>query len=377
MFKLGVIVPQSNFLPHLSRDLPIACNMALQQKDDVEFFFESGGFNEDPNFLKGKIQSLIIRENIDAILCPLNAGLIEPIIALCKTEEITLLVNTMGEDVIFDSCRKGPLFINSYQLWQSAWLTGYYAANKGYKDLAAVYSRHDGGYGVSLALAVGAEAGGANVKLTQVTHMESSDEDCTTFIRDLDKMQPDAIIAHHSGKEAVHFHRDVELAELESPLITLSPFVEDISLNQLGEKIEGTNTVSPFKCDTAEYQSFVKGFKAKTGRTPNPHVVMAYESVSLLQQARDDVDGDITFEKLVQALDTVKFLGPRGEVCFNPDDKKSLSKCYVREVKKDKDDQFYNKTVEEIGVPELCHEQYTLAQKNTQKCGWLNPYLIA
>ncbi|MBX2849139.1 MAG: ABC transporter substrate-binding protein [Acidiferrobacterales bacterium] len=377
MFKLGVIVPQSNFLPYISRDLPKACEMGLQGEANIQFFFEAGGYNEDADVLKDKIQNLIVRERIDAVMCPLNPGLIEQVMELCKAEQTALIINTMGEDVLFESVVNGPLFVNSYQLWQTAWLTGYYAAQQGYNNLAAVYARHDGGYGVPLAVAVGAEAGGANVKLCQITHIDSSEEDCTELISNLDKMEPDAIIAHHCSKEALNFQRDAELAKLESPLITLPPYVEELNLSLHGKSAEGISTISPFKSDSDAYREFSDSFKAETGRLPHPHLVLAYESVALINQALTTLPSNRPFDQLVEALSEVSTTGPRGQIGFNPDNKHTLSTCYVREVSKNESGQLYNKTVDEMNVPDLCHEQYSLAQKNTQKQGWVNPYLIA
>ncbi|RBP49928.1 ABC transporter substrate-binding protein [Arenicella xantha] len=377
MFNLGIIIPQSSFLPHLSRDLPVACKMGLGDSSDrVKLCFESGGYNEDAGFLKDKIQGLIIRENLNAVLCPLNSSLIESVNELCRSEETALLVNTMGEDVLFDSAANESVFVNSYQLWQNAWLTGYYAAQLGFKDLATVYARHDGGYGVPLAVAVGAEAGGANVKLSQVTHMDSADEDCSEFIQYLDKMEPDAIIAHHSSKEAINFLRDAEQAELESPLLTLPPFVEEPTLNQLGSRIEGTKTVGSHETDSEQYQRFSADFKAQTGRLPHPHIVMAYESVKLIVDALDSA-ADQSYASLINALEHAKISGPRGCTRFNQDAKNMPAKYYIREVCRDESGLLHNKTLTEHDVPELCHEHYALAQKNTQKQGWVNPYQIA
>lgn len=377
MFNLGVIVPQSNFLPNFSRDLPIACKMGLGEANDkVNLFFESGGYNEDAEVIKEKIQGMIMRENLHAVLCPLNSSLIETVSQICKAEQVALIVNTMGEDVIFESALSDVLFVNSYQLWQSAWLTGYYAANCGFKTLATVFARHEGGYGIPLAIGVGAEANQAKIASVQITHVDSSDEDCTELLRQLDSAKPDVVIAHHFGQEAINFLRDAESAKLESPLITLPTFVEDLTLNQLGSRIEGMKTISTFKSDAQPYQTFAKEFKAKSGRIAHPHIVMAYESVQLVLKVVNACE-DATFESLISELNKVTISGPRGDTGFNPDVQETLSHCYVREVCKDESGQFYNKTIDEMVLPYLCHEQYGLAQKNTQKQGWVNPYLIA
>ena len=377
MFNLGIIVPQSTYLPSLSRDLPIACKMGLENlSDSVNLIFESGGYNEDVNIIKDKVQGMIIRENLDAVLCPLNSSLIEPLNVLCKQEGVALIVNTMGEDVIFKEALSESLFVNSYHLWHSGWLTGHYASSCKYENLAGLYSRHEAGYGVPLAIAVGAESGDANMKLVQVTHRDSSDEDCTELLEELDQLKPDAIITHHFGKEAISFFRDIERAKLKSPIVVLPSVVEDITLNQLGDCIEGVKTVNTFRTDTDSYQSFATEFKKKSGRIAHPHIIMAYESVKLLAKVVADNE-EINFENLTSELRNVNIEGPRGEVSFNSDNKDSLSRYFVREASRDESGEIYNKTLNEMDIPKLCHEQYELAQKNTQKQGWVNPYLIA
>jgi len=377
MFNLGIIVPQSTYLPSLSRDLPIACKMGLGTfENKVNLIFESGGYNENVDVIKDKVQGMIMRENLHAVLCPLNSSLIEPLNTLCQLEGVALIVNTMGEDVIFQSALSESLFVNSYHLWHSGWLTGHYASGCEYKNLAGLYARHEAGYGVPLAIAVGAESGDANMKAVQVSHIDSSDESCTELLQELDNLKPDAIIAHHFGKEAISFFRDVEKAELESSLIALPTLVEDIALNQLGDRIEGMKTVNTFKTDTDYYQDFATEFKKQSGRIAHPHIVMAYESVQLLVKALATSE-ETSFEALISELKRVNISGPRGDTSFNRDNKNSLSRYFIREVSRDESGTLYNKTVSEMEIPELCHEQYELAQKNTQKQGWLNPYLIA
>lgn len=377
MFNLGVIVPQSYILPQLSRDLPIACQMGIEKAHcNINLVLEPGVYNEDINVLKEKTQGMIMRNNLHALICPLNPSLIGPLSELCEAEQIILIVNTMGEDVVFDTEVNDSVLINSYQLWQTAWLTGLHAAKSGYENLVAIYSRHDGGYGVPLAMAVGAEAGGANIKLSQITHMDKDDEDCEPILREIDKLEPDAILAHHSGKQAVNFLFDADQAELKSPLITLSPFVETIALEKFCPRIEGINSVSTYKADSADYLNFSSEFKDKTQRHSHPHIIMAYESVKLLTKALATNDS-ASYSSLLSALKLASTDGPRGNVSFNPDFKESLSKAYIREVSKNDSGELLNKTVGYMDVPELCHEQYKLAQKNMQKQGWVNPYLIA
>jgi len=195
-------------------------------------------------------------------------------------------------------------------------------------------------------------------------------------VQELDKLKPDAIIAHHFGKEAINFFRDVENAELKSPLIVLPSVVEDITLNQLGNRIEGMKTVNTFKTDTQSYQNFSAEFKKQSSRIAHPHIVMAYESAQLLAKALAASE-ETGFEALITELKKVSMSGPRGDVGFNQDNKDSLSRYFIREVSRDKSGALYNKTVSEMEISEFCHEQYALAQKNTQKQGWLNPYLIA
>ncbi len=377
MFNLGVIVPQSYFLPRLSRDLPIACKMGIENASQhINLILEPGNYNEDIDVLRQKVQGMIMRENLHGLICPLNPSLIGPLSELCAAEEIILIANTMGEDVFFESQLNDSLLVNSYQLWQTAWLTGLYTANLGFKNSVAIYGRHDGGYGIPLALAVGAEAGGANIKVTKITHMENENDACVDLLKEVERMEPDAILAHHSGKQAVNFLSDASTAKLTTPLITLSPFVETVDLDQFCSKIEGINTVSTYQRDADQYLRFVSEFNAKSQSVVHPHIIMAYESVSLLALGLEAAENS-AYSTVLKTLKKISIEGPRGNVCLNPDFNESLSTAYIRAVSRTESGELFNKTIDTLEVPQLCHEQYQLAQKNTQKQGWVNPYLIA
>ena len=75
--KIGMLVPNSTFIPFLARDLPKALALGLADFDGIEYelFIEPAGYNVDKNVLPEKIQTLLIKHQVDVVSAPLNVGL--------------------------------------------------------------------------------------------------------------------------------------------------------------------------------------------------------------------------------------------------------------------------------------------------------------
>ena len=380
--KIGVLVPHSNYFPTLSIDLPAALELALDKhlQGNYQLCLETAGYNADKPTLISKIQELLVKHRVDVVTAPLNSGLLAFIKQYFSGVKIPLIVNTLGEDVVFQNDLDPYIFVNSFNLWKSSWLTGYWCgANLG-KSACTSAALHDGGYGMSFAFAIGLEAQQGELKQAAVTHRESAEEDPTDVIKSLIDNQPDFLMGLYSGKEAFSFlnayhHLD---SNENVPLIGSSFMVDESILQSAGELALGIQSVSCWRRDTEDDQKLSQQFFDKTGNSLNCYTLMAYETGQLIANAVSHIESSKPVKpQLTEALLQASYKSSRGLLKFDSRAREINTNDYLRIVTKNDDGQLYNRVIEKLETPSLFYEQYDLARKNLTKQGWLNPYLVA
>ncbi len=379
VIKIGLLTPHSNFIPFLAGDFPRALEAGLTENGqiDYELYVEPTGYNSDKKILAEKIQNLIIKQQVDVVIAPLNVGLFDQVRVFFNSNQVPLIINSMGEDVIFNHSQDPYLFINSFNLWQASWMAGYWGAQKYGKDACSSIALHDGGYGMGFAFALGLEAQGGQLLQTVVTHRESSTEDPTEFLQMIIKRNPSFIFGLYSGKEARSFLEAYGRTETQIPLVGLPPMFAgepDIS----GEPPFKIKTITSWDQNSAENHNFETALSTQTEHPTNFYTLLAYETGQLISRAVEEIGPDKPILKhLPEALKAVKFNGPRGVIKFDPETRETNSKNYLQEVTSAGAGKFHHKTITELEIPALFQEQLGHARKNLSKTGWLNPYLIA
>ncbi|CAA0096570.1 Uncharacterised protein [BD1-7 clade bacterium] len=380
--NIGILVPQSNFIPHLTRDIPDALQLGLTDySEQYCVHLIHCGYNAEKQILENKLQNLIMEKRIDIILCPLNSHLIETLKPTCSINQVTLIINTMGEDPTPNNSMDGSTFINSFHHWHTCWLSGYVATQQASKkadttNVATMHCIHDGGYGASLALAVGVESAEGEIVHTAITHREAREQDASADIQEVVANKPDTIIANYSSKEALSFLKTYRKTSQDTRLFALPYLVDEQILDELGDDALGVQSLSQWRKDGAAHRQFAGDFFAMTGHDVNPYVLMAYESGKLINAALQTLQ-TYSYTGINQALAQASFAGPRGEVSFNADDMQLQRPYHLREVSRNEDGSLYNRVIEDVTPPQLSYEHYRAAQNSGDKQGWLNPYLIA
>lgn len=380
--KIGVLVPTSNYIPFLSRDLPQALQLGLRENPGIDFelCIEPAGYNADKNVLIARLQDLVVKQQVDIVTAPLNMGLISHLQSYCCGLQVPLMVNTLGEDVLSHLDHHPYLLINSFNLWQTSWLTGYWAAQTYGKTAASLAALHDGGYGITFAFALGVEAQSGTLVQAGVTHRESRESDPTEAIQMVAANHPDFIMGFYSGKETVSFLKAYQQLgyQAQYPLVGLPFTVDESLLDEVGELALGIKSLSCWRRDTVADQNFTQKFQALTGHPVHCYVLMAYETGQLIARAVQQLGTDQpSADQLMAALQKVEFQSPRGLIRFDPDTREVATQDYLREVVLGEKGQFYNKVLEAVEAPPVFFEQLAQARKTLPKVGWLNPYLIA
>lgn len=380
-YKIGLILPDSNYFFRIGKDFRATVEAGLKKAgfDNYEIAIEPGGYNAEMKVVKEKIQSLIVKEQVDLIIAPFNPSFLVDIETLLSSNEVLLLLTYMGEDVIHQTYKSDYTFINTFDLVKSAWLQGYEAGNKYGTKAAYLGAIHDVGYGMSRALTMGFGASGGQFTFSTYSHKNSRTEAPDEPIRQVIEEKPDFVYAFYSGKEGISFVNTWDDMETEKPPLVPSYMLHgDDVLDACGEKMIGQKTIGCWDRDgdSEENVTFRELFEATLGKKAHPYGLLAYETVALLGKAiKQTGSGTPAPEILKKALTEVSFAGPRGMISFDADSRLSKTTDYEFEIVKEAG-KIVRKKIREVEVPQAYHEFLAWGIKNLEKTGWTNPYLI-
>lgn len=371
-FTIGVLAPRSNYLPGFSNKFITALTQGFSLAGvDVNIVAVANGYNADRVQLVEKTQQLLMEHQVDALIVPLNTALVADLKPLCEGEQVPLIVLSLGEDVVFQAAQAEGVFFNSFELWHSAWLTGFIAATRHVGNVAGLNAMHDCGYGLGFAMAIGVEAAGQQFVGTAVTHRDSSSEDCQPALAQMMALEPVALIANYSGKEAGDITRDYTALENKIPLYGLHQTVDETLLPSFGDRDLMIHSISPW----CRQNSALFANELIDWDTAHAYQLLAFEAAALTGLGLKSADK--TWSARKQALAQASFSGPRGCVGLSRDGNARHGRPqFLRETVR-VDGQWQNCVIESIEVPQLCLDHYDLARQKLSKQGWLNPYLIA
>ena len=382
--KIGIPVPNSNFIPRVGKSIVTSLKLGLNSHPSIEYelFLEATGYNADKRVLEDKINGLILKNEVDIVTAPLNPGLLATVGGIFSGQQLPLIINTLGEDIIATEDTNPYVFANSMNLWQSMWALGYWAVGQYGEEICTLAALHDGGYGMAFAFGLGVEANGGRILQTAITHRNSCTEDPSAEIEMIAKNAPAAIFALYSGKESISFLSAYrQLGYLgQIPLIGGPFMVDDSLLSAAGESALAVHTPLSWSADSdaPENRGFKERYRELLGEAPHVYALLAYETGCLIALAAGKIGGSqASPTDLAEALTEVAIHGPRGAIGFDPGTREVSTRDHLRQVLRAEDGTLFNKSIATLPLPPLFHEQLALARVNLKKQGWLNPYLIA
>lgn len=372
--KVGLLLPSSTYMPSVGSDIArcVEVGLATHADDSSAVVIETTRFNASEHEVAPKMQDLLVKHRVDIVVAPLNAALVEPMGRLAAAARTPLVVNTLGEDLVGGDSRPG-VFINSFDLWRSAWMCGNWLVRAHGKSAATVAAMHDGGYGMVFAFGLGVEAAGGRVVSSGVTHRSSATEDPLSILESVVALEPDHIMGFYSGDEAASFQDAWN--RLGSTAIPLG-WLPDLGEHRAGAPPSvpaGMRSVGGWARDPSD--PLQARLETETGNAINAYAVLAYETGALIADAIRQRDSGSSTD-LVECLLRAEATGPRGTIRFDPETCETTHRHNLYDVRVGPVG-FTHRFIERLEAPALLDEQVALARKNLMKTGWTNPYLIA
>lgn len=374
--RVGLLLPNSGFIPRLAADIRRWVGAGLEDggADGVELVVATSSFNENVAAVRASLQDLLIAQDVDAVVAPLNGGLAADVHDLAAGQLVPLIVLTMGEDVCAGMHRPPWTFVNSFGLWKSAWLTGWSAVRQYGSSVAVVAAAHEAGYGLGFAVSVGVEAAGGAVAATIPAPLSPDAASVARIGAFVAEVAPDAIVLLGSGRDG----ETLAPACGDVPCLTLPPHAWLPGAACPAAGLRAGPVFSTWDPASVAGAAFIQRFCAADGRPAHAYAVMAYETgLQLAAAARARAGQGGAQAPLRDALLAATVSGPRGLIAFDRQTQETVTVQHAITLAAAPDGRFHVRSSEPADVPPALPEHTRLALQNLDKQGWMNPYLVA
>lgn len=372
--KIGILLPRSDMFPTLALDFLNGFRMGLSVRgdnvDSPKLLIESIGNATGDSVLK-TAEKMILQENVDLTISFCGIFDLKDLVSIFTAYKKNLIHIDLGGNIITREHVSPYVVHHMLGLWQSAYKSGEFAAQKLGKKAALATSFYDGGYHLVESFIRGFTANGGTIVFPYVAPFDYKTETYQSLIDGLHNSNPDFIYSLFTYKEEQKVLNILsEKLNKNSLPIIWSPLID---LNQETNRLENVLSISSwdFDSDDPEMENFIQSYQQKNNIPPNEISLLGFETGLTVTNSVG------TEEKLPLELGTfskmLKMQGPRGELSFNSFHESQVPLHFVR--KYDFTGQPYTRTVlqkiEQNGEEKL-YDQF----KDLPASGWQNPYII-
>jgi branched-chain amino acid transport system substrate-binding protein len=378
-FNIGVLLPQSNAFPTMGKEFVRGLKLALKN-DDVKLLVEGIGFGENPKQLINLAQKLYTQEDVFLITGLLgHRGISELSDFVSATEEL-LIFSDVGAKLPQQLNNKKGVFCNSFDLCESAYVTGKEFVKNNFKNVAISSCYYDSGYDFTRALELGMEQSESQFCGHFITPHQPRENEAELMISFMEENNPDVVFASHNGifaEEHAGFLAKNNI--LSKGNIYANPFsVSDHVLDAHPALFDGVKSIATWfpELNNPINQQFVSDYQQQHQITPSVFALLGFENGLVIKNVlkekalnRSDVEKCLLAENVV--------MGPRGSLTFNPETHRTHFKHYKQELMFDKNNGAYLKNIQEVQSDKAKDKgrKIRLANSLNQENGWHNAYL--
>lgn len=207
-------------------------------------------------------------------------------------------------------------------------------ARKGLTRIAVISD--SGGYGKDGHDIIVKEAPGAGISIVADETFNPGDTDMSSQLTKIRAANPDAVLMWNAGKEAALVAKGMKQLGMTQPLFGGPGNGRKEFIDGAGDAAEGFRFAagkilvpSAYGTDSEAYRvatEFIDSYTAKWGKAPDIFAGHAYDAFLIVVDALKRVDGDVTPEKIRDAIEQTKGLvGVGGTFTYSPTDHNGLT----------------------------------------------------
>ena len=374
--KIGILLPRSDMFPTLSLDFLNGLKLSLSNLTDknIEFKYivESIGNAADDTALR-VAEKMILQEEVALTISFCSFYKLKELVTIFDSYKKPLIHLDLGGNVLKKEHTSPYVLHHTLNLWQSAYISGKYAADNFGKKAALAISFYDGGYHLTDAFVQGFTDHGGEIVFSYVSPMDYKSETFESMLSGIKESKPDVVFSLFSYKEGKKIFETLSKSEINGQIPILAfPLMTDEQINTEDYKIKDVYSVASwsFDEDSLEMKEFLSDFKITHVKDPNIFNLLGYEVGTTITHCLKD-DGSIASE-IKTHLNLKNIDSPRGELTYNNYNESEISDFKLRKFNYNKIK--YHNTVIEILETTISDKTYQKFE-DLQLSGWKNPYI--
>jgi len=336
--KIGLLLPYSGTYASLGNNITDAMKLAATEHKNRlggrEIEWVAVDDESDPAKAPANVNKLVVGEKVDILTGPVHSGVAMAMMQIVRQEKTLTIVTNAGAQPITGSLCSPNVFRTSFSNWQTSYPCAGVMLKDGRKKAAGMFWNYSFGQESMSAFREGFTKGGGSIVKEIPVPFPTTEFQAN--LSEIASLKPDAVFVFFAGAGAAKFIKDYAAAGLMEKIpLYGSGFLTEGVLGAAGAAANGIKTTLHYAdaLDTPANKKFREAFKKATSREADVYAVAGYDTVHLLAQALDKVQGDTSAQKdFIAALERARTESPRGPFRFgkthNP-----IQNVYVRLVK--------------------------------------------
>lgn len=339
--KIGLLLPYSGVFARLGESMTQATEMHFES-----IGWTAGGrritlIKEDEgvpatDVAVRKFRKLIEQDRVDLVTGVVSSGSLAAMVDPIRDAKVITVISNAGFDGATREKKSPYLFRTSFSNWQIAAAQGEWAAKNLGKRAVTLMADYQVGYDNIKAFKDTFEPAGGRV-VEQVFYPLGTPDFAPFLGRVRLAMQnADVVYCFAAGADAVRLVRQWREFGMTGTPITCNGFmIGDDVLPVVGDAALGIKGALPWISTLGypENRKFVAEFRQRFNRTPDVYAAQAYETAIFIAEALKKVGGDTRDQKrLMEAMKTVTFKGPRGTFKLDPQTQNVILTVYIFEI---------------------------------------------
>ncbi|WP_253665311.1 ABC transporter substrate-binding protein [Thermus scotoductus] len=338
--RIGVVLPYSGVYAQLGEDITNGMLLYFEERKNlaggrpIQLIREDE--TADPSVALRKLTKLVEQDRVDLLTGLVSTASAYAVRDFVHNTRNVLLVSNAGGNALTRERKSPYIFRTSFTSWQVSFPLGRWVAERVAKRVAVVAA--DYAFGRESVAAFKESFLAAGGEVVQETYTPLGSTDFSAAIARLRQARPGAVYSFLAGSDAAIFLRQYAQFGLKGnvPLTTTGFTVEEDVIQAVGAAAEGAYSSLHWAVRLAipENQRFVQAYQRRFGRSPSVYAVQGYDTARVIVEAVNALQGDVSNKsRLVEALEGVRFRGPRGLFEFDPKTHHVIQNIYVRQVR--------------------------------------------
>ncbi len=347
--KIGQLLPFTKVYAELGNSMKRATDLYLKSKGNklanrpVTVVYEDEA--NDPQVGLAKTQKFIDQDQVDVMLGIVATPIAYAVRNAVDSAKLIFIETNAGGNALTrttadckPSCKSPYIFRASFSSYQVSEPIGeYMSGKKGVKEVFTFVADYGFGTESQADFTTGVAKNGGKVTGTLKAPLGSAD--FVPFVTQLKAQPTKDIYSFFSGADAVKYIQAWNQLGMPAAGYKMNGagfLTEQDVLAVVKEQANGaiTSLFWAVELDNPENRAFKDAYQKEYNLLPDVFAVQAWDGMRALDEALQKTNGDTSDkQKLIAALEAVKFNSPRGAFEFDKDTHNVIQDMYIREVK--------------------------------------------